>query len=115
MTQSVAGTHTRAIRLWLYVIAALVLAMVLVGGATRLTESGLSITTWEPVMGMLPPLNAGAWQDAFAKYQAIPQYRALHSAMSLQAFQTIYWWEWTHRLLGRLIGVAFVLPLLWFL
>jgi cytochrome c oxidase assembly protein subunit 15 len=115
MTRTLANGCTRAIRLWLYAVAALVLAMVLVGGATRLTESGLSITTWEPVMGILPPLDAQTWQDAFARYQAIPQYRALHSGMSLQAFQTIYWWEWSHRLLGRLIGVAFLLPLLWFL
>jgi len=115
MTQSLAEQHTRAIRLWLYAVAALVLAMVLVGGATRLTESGLSITAWEPVIGILPPLDISAWQDAFAKYQAIPQYRALHSGMTLDAFQTIYWWEWTHRLLGRLIGVAFLLPFLWFL
>jgi cytochrome c oxidase assembly protein subunit 15 len=115
MTRTLADGYTRTIRLWLYAVAALVLAMVLVGGATRLTESGLSITTWDPVMGILPPLGSGAWQDAFAKYQAIPQYRALHPGMSLQAFETIYWWEWTHRLLGRLIGVAFLLPFLWFL
>jgi len=115
MPQNLADRDMRAIRLWLYAVAALVLAMVLVGGATRLTESGLSITEWEPVMGILPPLDAAQWQDAFAKYQAIPQYRALNAGMSLQAFQTIYWWEWTHRLLGRLIGVAFLLPFLCFL
>jgi heme a synthase len=107
-------THARAIRLWLYAVAALVLAMVLVGGATRLTESGLSITEWQPVMGALPPLTDSAWQTAFEKYQAIPQYRALNAGMSLENFKTIYWWEWTHRLLGRLIGAAFLLPFLWF-
>jgi heme a synthase len=107
--------HARAIRLWLYTVAALLLAMVLVGGATRLTESGLSITEWKPVMGTLPPLDAGQWQVEFKKYQAIPQYRALNSGMSLDDFKTIYWWEWTHRLLGRLIGVAFLLPFLWFI
>ena len=107
--------HARAIRLWLYAVAALVFAMVLVGGATRLTESGLSITEWRPVMGTLPPLGASAWQDAFEKYQAIPQYRELNRGMTLAEFKTIYWWEWTHRLLGRLIGVAFLLPFLWFL
>ncbi len=106
---------TRAIRLWLYVVAALVLAMVLVGGATRLTESGLSITEWRPVMGVLPPLSAAQWQAEFQKYQAIPQYRALNQGMSLDAFQSIYWWEWTHRFIGRLIGVVFLLPFLWFL
>ncbi|HEY1747426.1 MAG TPA: COX15/CtaA family protein [Xanthobacteraceae bacterium] len=109
------GTHARAIRVWLYAVAALVLAMVLVGGATRLTESGLSITEWRPVIGVLPPLSDGGWQDVFAKYQAIPQYKALNAGMSLADFKTIYWWEWTHRLLGRVIGAAFLLPFLWFL
>jgi heme a synthase len=115
MTGNPADAHARAIRLWLYAVAALVLAMVLVGGATRLTESGLSITEWRPVMGTLPPLSSRDWQDAFEKYQAIPQYRALNAGMSLDAFKTIYWWEWTHRSLGRLIGAAFVLPFVWFL
>jgi heme a synthase len=108
-------THTRAVRLWLCAVAVLVLAMVLVGGATRLTESGLSITEWKPVMGVVPPLSQQAWQSAFEKYQAIPQYREMNSGMSLDAFKTIYWWEWTHRLLGRVIGVAFLLPFLFFL
>jgi cytochrome c oxidase assembly protein subunit 15 len=108
-------SRTRPIRLWLYFVAVLVLAMVLVGGATRLTESGLSITEWKPVMGVLPPLRDAQWLAAFQKYQAIPQYHALNAAMSLAEFKTIYWWEWTHRLLGRLIGVAFLLPFLWFL
>jgi heme a synthase len=112
---SAADTHARAIRLWLYAVAALVLAMVLVGGATRLTESGLSITEWQPVMGTLPPLSAHDWQNAFEKYQAIPQYRAFNAGMNLDQFKTIYWWEWTHRLLGRLIGAAFLLPFVWFL
>src|ERR1700722_12968526 len=107
--------HGRAIRLWLYAVAALVLAMVLVGGATRLTESGLSITEWRPGMGALPPLGAAQWQAEFEKYQVIPQYHALNQGMDLDAFKTIYWWEWTHRLIGRVIGVAFLLPFLWFL
>ena len=89
--------------------------MVLVGGATRLTESGLSITEWQPVMGVVPPLDDTQWQAEFEKYQAIPQYRELNNGMSLDAFKTIYWWEWTHRLIGRTIGVVFLLPLLWFL
>ena len=105
----------RAIRLWLYAVAALVLAMVLVGGATRLTESGLSITEWRPVMGALPPMTDAQWLAEFHKYQDIPQYRELNQGMSLDAFKTIFWWEWTHRLLGRSIGVVFLLPLLWFL
>jgi len=107
--------NARPIRLWLYVVAALVFAMVLVGGATRLTESGLSITEWQPLMGVVPPLNDAQWHAEFEKYQAIPQYRQLNSGMSLAAFQTIYWWEWTHRLIGRVIGFAFVLPFAWFL
>ncbi len=115
MTARVLQPHRRAIRLWLYAVAALVFAMVLVGGATRLTESGLSITQWQPVMGTLPPLNQAQWQTEFENYRAIPQYRELNPGMSLDAFKTIYWWEWTHRLLGRAIGVAFLLPLLWFL
>ena len=97
------------------VVAALVFAMVVVGGATRLTESGLSITEWQPVAGVLPPLTAEQWQRALEKYEAIPQYRELNPGMSLAAFKQIYWWEWTHRLLGRVIGAAFLLPLLWFL
>jgi cytochrome c oxidase assembly protein subunit 15 len=104
-----------AIRTWLLAVAALVLAMVAVGGATRLTESGLSIVEWQPVTGALPPLSEAAWQRQFEKYKAIPQYQTLNPGMSLAAFKTIFWWEWTHRLLGRLIGVAFLLPLLWFL
>jgi heme A synthase len=108
-------THSRAVRLWLYAVAALVLAMVLVGGATRLTESGLSITEWKPVTGVAPPLSQDAWRAEFEKYQATPQYRAMSGGMSLEAFKTIYWWEWTHRLLGRLVGAAFLLPFLFFL
>src|SRR5580698_3160731 len=109
------GNHARAIQLWLCAIAALVLAMVLVGGATRLTESGLSITEWKPVMGVVPPLSQNAWQAAFEKYQAIPQYREMNRGMTLAAFKTIYWWEWANRLLGRVIGVALLLPFLFFL
>ena len=107
--------HTRTIRLWLYAVAGLVLTMVLIGGATRLTESGLSITEWQPVVGLLTPLTENDWRAAFAKYQAIPQYRALNGGMSVDEFKTIFWWEWTHRLIGRLIGIAFLLPFLWFL
>jgi heme a synthase len=105
----------RAIRLWLMAVAGLIFLMVLVGGATRLTESGLSIVEWQPVTGTLPPLSKAAWQAEFEKYQAIPQYRQINRGMSLADFKTIYWWEWGHRLLGRLIGVAFLLPFLFFL
>jgi heme a synthase len=105
----------RAIRLWLIAVAILIFAMVIVGGVTRLTESGLSIVEWKPVTGALPPLSEAEWQAEFAKYQAIPQFQALNRGMTLAAFKTIYWWEWTHRFLGRVIGVAFLLPFLWFL
>jgi cytochrome c oxidase assembly protein subunit 15 len=107
--------HHRAIRLWLYAVAALIFAMVLVGGATRLTESGLSIVEWKPVTGALPPVGEGAWQAEFDKYRTIPQFQQRNSAMTIAEFKTIFWWEWTHRLLGRLIGAAFLLPFLWFL
>src|SRR5436309_3409171 len=105
----------RVMRIWLWSIAALIFAMVLVGGATRLTESGLSITEWQPVAGTLPPLSDAAWNAAFEKYRAIPQYQQVNRGMSLAEFKTIFWWEWAHRLLGRLIGVAYLLPFLWFL
>jgi cytochrome c oxidase assembly protein subunit 15 len=105
----------RAIRVWLLVVAALMVVTVVVGGATRLTESGLSIVEWKPVTGVLPPLDDNAWQAEFDKYKAIPQYRERNAGMSLADFKTIYWWEWTHRVLARLVGGVFLLPLLWFL
>jgi heme a synthase len=114
LSKSEPSNHRSAIRLWLYAVAAMVVAMVLVGGATRLTESGLSITEWQPVIGALPPMSDAQWVSEFRKYQAIPQYRELNQGMSLDAFKTIFWWEWTHRLIGRLIGAVFLLPLLWF-
>jgi cytochrome c oxidase assembly protein subunit 15 len=88
--------------------------MVVVGGVTRLTHSGLSIVEWQPIVGTLPPLTEAAWQDAFAKYQATPEFRQVNHAMDLAAFKGIFWWEYFHRLLGRLIGVAFFVPLAWF-
>lgn len=112
---SASDLHRRAVRAWLLAVAALVLAMVVVGGATRLTESGLSITQWQPISGALPPLSSGDWQAAFDSYKAIPQFRELNAGMTLDAFKQIYWWEWTHRLIGRVIGAAFLLPLLFFL
>ena len=93
----------------------MVFVMVALGGITRLTESGLAITSWQPVTGVLPPLSDAQWQDAFAAYKAIPQYQAIHTGMSLADFQTIYFWEWLHRLWGRLIGIVFLLPFLYFL
>jgi cytochrome c oxidase assembly protein subunit 15 len=104
-----------AVRVWLYAVAVLIFLMVSLGGATRLTGSGLSITEWQPIMGAVPPLSDAAWQEAFAKYRQIPQYDLVNSGMSLSAFKLIYWWEWTHRFLGRLSGVVFLVPFLWFL
>ena len=104
----------RGVRIWLWIVAALVLLMVIVGGAVRLTESGLSITEWKPVTGVLPPLSHAAWLAEFEKYKQIPQYRELFPDMDLSRFQAIYAWEWGHRLLGRLIGVAFAIPLVVF-
>jgi heme a synthase len=108
-------TRRRAIRLWLLAVAALMFLTLTVGGATRLTESGLSIVEWKPVTGVVPPLGASAWQAEFDKYKAIPQYRERHAGMRLDEFKTIYWWEWTHRLLARLVGGVFLVPFLWFL
>jgi cytochrome c oxidase assembly protein subunit 15 len=105
----------RAVRWWLVAVAALIAIMVLVGGATRLTESGLSIVEWKPVTGALPPLNEEQWTRAFEAYKTIPQYRELNAGMDVGQFKTIFWWEWSHRLLGRVIGVAYLLPFLWFL
>lgn len=96
--------------LWLFGLAVLVFAMVVVGGATRLTGSGLSITEWKPILGAIPPLTEADWRDAFEKYQAIPQYQQINAGMSLEAFKGIFWWEWAHRFLGRFIGLAFALP-----
>jgi heme a synthase len=105
----------RAVRWWLFSIALLIAIMVLVGGATRLTESGLSIVEWKPVTGALPPFTETQWTQAFDAYKTIPQYRALNAGMTLAAFKTIFWWEWSHRLLGRAIGVVYLVPFLWFL
>lgn len=98
----------RAIAVWLMILFALVVVMIAVGGMTRLTDSGLSITEWRPVTGALPPLNAGAWEAEFAKYQTTPQFELANADMTLSQFRTIYWWEWGHRQLGRVIGAVWV-------
>jgi cytochrome c oxidase assembly protein subunit 15 len=100
---------------WLFFCCGLIFLMVVVGGVTRLTLSGLSITEWKPVIGIVPPLSAADWAAEFARYQQIPEYRAIHFGMSLGEFKSIYYWEYTHRLLGRLIGVVFAVPFIWFL
>ena len=102
-------------RAWLIVVAALIVCTLMVGGATRLTESGLSIVEWKPVTGTIPPLTDAEWTRQFEAYKTIPQYREMNRGMSLSEFKTIFWWEWGHRLLGRLIGAVFLFPFLWFL
>lgn len=103
-----------AVRLWLYAVAFLVFLMIIVGGATRLTESGLSITEWRVVTGVLPPLSEAAWLAEFEKYKQIPQYGHMFPTMTLAEFKFIFFWEWGHRILGRIIGFAFAVPLAWF-
>lgn len=107
-------TRTRALSTWLLVVAAMIVAMVVIGGITRLTESGLSITQWKPISGTLPPLTDADWQAEFANYKKIPEYTQINRGMTLDGFKAIFFWEYLHRLFGRLIGLAFALPLLWF-
>jgi cytochrome c oxidase assembly protein subunit 15 len=108
-------TDRRAVAHWLLLCAALVFAMVVVGGITRLTHSGLSIVEWQPLLGALPPLSHADWEALFAKYRETPEFRLVNFDMDLAGFQRIFWWEWIHRLLGRVIGAVFFLPFLWFL
>lgn len=103
-----------AIRVWLYLICLLVFIMVIIGGVTRLTDSGLSITEWKPLLGAIPPLNEAHWLQEFEKYRQIPEYQLQNKGMSLTEFQFIYWWEWGHRFFGRLIGVVYLVPFIWF-
>jgi cytochrome c oxidase assembly protein subunit 15 len=105
----------RLVAIWLFAVAAMIFAMVVIGGVTRLTESGLSITEWKPVSGVIPPLNAAAWQQEFDHYKLTPEFQKLRPDMTLAAFKGIFWWEYVHRLWGRLIGFAFALPGLWLL
>jgi cytochrome c oxidase assembly protein subunit 15 len=105
----------RAVAAWLFLCAAMVFAMVVVGGVTRLTHSGLSIVEWQPLAGALPPLSHAEWEALFAKYRQTPEFRLVNFDMDLEGFKSIFWWEYAHRLLGRLIGGVFLLPLLWFL
>ena len=114
-TAAAAKKELGAIAAWLLVCCALIFLMVVIGGVTRLTLSGLSITEWKPVVGVLPPLSAADWAAEFTKYQQIPEYRTVHFGMTLDEFKAIYFWEYLHRLLGRLIGVAYAAPFAWFL
>jgi cytochrome c oxidase assembly protein subunit 15 len=113
--QPMTRTDRRHVAAWLLLCAAMVFAMVVVGGVTRLTHSGLSIVEWQPLVGTLPPLNEGEWQTLFEKYQQTPEFKQVNFDMDLAGFKGIFWWEYFHRLLGRLIGVVFLLPFLWFL
>ncbi len=108
------GRSGQAIGVWLLTCCAMVLAIVVIGGVTRLTHSGLSMVEWKPLIGVLPPLSELEWQRVFGLYQATPEYRAVNAGMSLSEFQGIFWWEWFHRLFAHLIGVVFVGPFLWF-
>ena len=108
------GKDGRAVAAWLLVCAAFTFAMVVVGGVTRLTESGLSIVEWQPLAGALPPLSDSDWASLFAKYRETPQYRQVFSAIGLEGFKNIFWLEYAHRLLGRVTGLVFLVPLLWF-
>jgi cytochrome c oxidase assembly protein subunit 15 len=104
----------KAVGLWLFAIAALIGLMVVLGGLTRLTGSGLSITEWQPVTGIIPPLSQSDWQAEFAKYQGTPQYELINRGLGLSGFKTIYWWEWSHRMLGRVLGAVFLVPFILF-
>ncbi|MEM7291102.1 MAG: COX15/CtaA family protein, partial [Pseudomonadota bacterium] len=113
-TKYVTNDPHQPIRNWLYILAALIVIMVLVGGATRLTDSGLSITEWDLLLGFIPPLDVDDWMSEFALYQTTDEFKLQNSAMTLEQFKVIYWWEWGHRFLGRLIGLAVLLPMIYF-
>jgi cytochrome c oxidase assembly protein subunit 15 len=104
----------RPLRTWLIATAISVVLTLIVGGATRLTESGLSITEWKPVTGVLPPVTADAWERAYQQYQQIPEAQTVHAGITLPQFKTLYWWEWAHRIAGRLVGLVVLIPFLWF-
>jgi cytochrome c oxidase assembly protein subunit 15 len=109
-----AAENRRWVRIWLYVVIATLFALVLVGGATRLVEAGLSITEWKPIHGVIPPIGEAEWHEEFEKYKQIPQYQEINKGMSLDAFKVIFWWEWAHRLLARGVGFIFALPMVFF-
>jgi cytochrome c oxidase assembly protein subunit 15 len=114
MLQSPVSSSSRAVAAWLLACCALVFAMVVVGGITRLTHSGLSIVEWQPLVGTIPPLDDAQWHETFRKYQATPEFRLVNRDMTLAGFKSIFWWEYFHRLLGRLVGVVFFVPLAYF-
>ena len=106
--------NRRLLRIWLYAVLLMLVALVLVGGATRLTDSGLSITEWKPIHGVIPPLSDAEWQEEFQKYRQIPEYQQINNGMALAEFKRIFWWEWAHRILARGVGFVFALPLAFF-
>ncbi len=114
MPTNIRDQNRAMVRTWLYAVCLLIFIMVIVGGATRLTDSGLSITEWKPLLGAIPPLNAADWEIALEKYRQIPEYQQINKGMSMSDFQFIYWWEWGHRFLGRLIGLFVAIPLAFF-
>jgi cytochrome c oxidase assembly protein subunit 15 len=115
MTSFLKADRSRPVAVWLFVVAALVVAMVVVGGLTRLTDSGLSITQWKPLSGVIPPLSDLAWAKEFDLYKRIPQFSQMNPDMTLVGFKYIYWWEWTHRFLARVMGTVFIVAMVWFL
>lgn len=115
MSLSIEQRNDRSVAYWLFAVAALIFAMVILGGVTRLTHSGLSMVKWEPIMGTIPPLNEQGWQNSLEIYRSSPEYQKINKGMSVDEFKSIFWFEYSHRLLGRIIGLAFLLPFLYFL
>jgi cytochrome c oxidase assembly protein subunit 15 len=115
MTLKADYQQNKPIVAWLLVVSALIFCMVVLGGVTRLTNSGLSMVEWEPIMGIIPPMNAGEWQESFDKYRQSPEYKKINIGMNIEQFKSIFYFEYAHRVLGRLIGLAFLLPFLYFL
>jgi len=109
------NSEKKPVAVWLLICCALVFAMIVVGGVTRLTDSGLSIVEWQPLVGTLPPISQADWDELLEKYRTSPQYQQINKGMSIEEFKTIFWWEYFHRLLGRLIGIVFFLPFVYFL
>ena len=107
------SSSKRALKMWLSILFVFVSGMIVVGGLTRLTDSGLSITEWKPILGALPPLSLEMWQLEFDKYKMIPEYQIQNKSMSLEDFKIIYWWEWGHRQLGRIVGVIWLVGFIW--
>ena len=114
-TGNARSSHDRQLALWLMLCCAMVFAMVVLGGVTRLTGSGLSMVEWDPIFGVVPPMSEAQWEATFSLYKESPEYREINAGMNLHGFKQIYWFEFAHRLLGRAIGVVFLIPFLYFL